>query len=199
LWLANHQSYFLVSPLLKSNVSCAYNTRECITLHTIELSVKSPCLCPPFHPLSLFQWYPQSNETLLNLSISCTRFESNSNSCTGRSNDKEIQGFKSYVCQQQIGGIRQFGTILFYIAYQTTNESFQCWLHEWWELGGMQFKEEMYKNLTAHKKDEDRYKRHLFVFKAFPNLMYRNPDSSKPTSPTDEANKDKYSGVTCQQ
>jgi hypothetical protein len=31
--------------------------------------VKSPRLCPPFHPLSLVQWYPQSNETLLNLSM----------------------------------------------------------------------------------------------------------------------------------
>jgi hypothetical protein len=39
----------------------------------IELSVKSPSLCPlfgrAFTPYPLFQWYPQSKEILLNLSI----------------------------------------------------------------------------------------------------------------------------------
>ncbi len=73
-------------------------------------------------------------------------------------------------------------------------------LYEWWELVEMQFKEEIYKNLIAHKKDEDRYRRHLFAFKkAFPNFMYINPNSSKLASPLDEINKAKYSGVTCQQ
>jgi hypothetical protein len=38
-------------------------------------------------------------------------------------------------------------------------------LDEWWELEEVQFKEKMYKNLTAHKKDENRYKRHLFAIK----------------------------------
>jgi hypothetical protein len=41
----------------------------------LELSLKSPCLHPvfgpPFIPYSLFQWYPQSNEILLNLSMKC--------------------------------------------------------------------------------------------------------------------------------
>jgi hypothetical protein len=73
-------------------------------------------------------------------------------------------------------------------------------LHEWWELVEVQFKEQMYKNLTTHKKDEDRYTTHLFAFKkAFPNFMYINPDSLKPASPADESNKAKYSGITCQQ
>ncbi len=37
-------------------------------------------------------------------------------------------------------------------------------LREWWELVEMQFKEQMYKNLTTCMKDEDRYRRHLFAF-----------------------------------
>jgi hypothetical protein len=50
---------------------------------------------------------------------------------------------------------------------------------EWWELVKVQFKEEIYKNLATHKKDEDRYKRHLFAFKkAFPNFKYNSPYSS---------------------
>jgi hypothetical protein len=43
-----------------------------------------------FAPYPLFQWYPQSNEILLNLGIKCwnsTRFESNYSSCTGRSTE----------------------------------------------------------------------------------------------------------------
>jgi len=73
-------------------------------------------------------------------------------------------------------------------------------LHEWWELVEVQFKEQMYKNLTAHKKDEDMYITHLFGFKkAFPNFMYIHPNSLEPTSPVDETNKAKYSGVACQQ
>jgi hypothetical protein len=39
------------------------------------LSAKSPCLHlvfgPPFSPYPFFQWYPQSNEILLNLSVKC--------------------------------------------------------------------------------------------------------------------------------
>jgi len=39
---------------------------------SIDLSVKSPCLHPRFGPLSpLSQWYPQSKEILLNLSMKC--------------------------------------------------------------------------------------------------------------------------------
>lgn len=34
-------------------------------------------------------------------------------------------------------------------------------LDEWWELIEVQFKEENNKNMAAHKKDEDRYKRHF--------------------------------------
>jgi hypothetical protein len=46
-------------------------------------------------------------------------------------------------------------------------------LDEWWELVEVQFKEEKNKNMAAHKKDEDRYKRHLPTFKkAFKNFMY---------------------------
>jgi hypothetical protein len=43
--------------------------------HIIKLSVKSPSLSPPisspFTPYPLFQWYPQSSEILLNLSMKC--------------------------------------------------------------------------------------------------------------------------------
>jgi hypothetical protein len=39
----------------------------------LELSVMSPCIHPvfgpPFIPYPLLQWYPQSNEILLNLSM----------------------------------------------------------------------------------------------------------------------------------
>jgi hypothetical protein len=53
-----------------------------------EVTLSSPCLwgllSPPIS--SLTQWYLQSNEILLNLSLKCTRFESNNSSCcTGRS------------------------------------------------------------------------------------------------------------------
>jgi hypothetical protein len=36
------------------------------------ITPSSPCLwAPPFTPYSLFQWYPQSNHILLNLSMKC--------------------------------------------------------------------------------------------------------------------------------
>jgi hypothetical protein len=61
---------------------------------TIELSINSPCLHPvfgpAFTPYPLFQWYLQSIEILLNLSmkwLNWTRFESNYSSCTGRSSE----------------------------------------------------------------------------------------------------------------
>jgi hypothetical protein len=59
---------------------------------------------------------------------------------------------------------------------------------EWWELAKMQFKEKMTMNLVTHKKDDDRYIRHLFVFmKAFSNFMYKNPYSLEPFSQVHEA------------
>jgi hypothetical protein len=39
--------------------------------------------------------------------------------------------------------------------------------NEWWEVAKVQFKEEMYKNLATHKKDEDMYRRHLSTLKRF--------------------------------
>jgi hypothetical protein len=45
-----------------------------IILKSIELSLKSPwppCLWACFHPYPLFQWYSQSKESLLNLSMKC--------------------------------------------------------------------------------------------------------------------------------
>jgi hypothetical protein len=42
---------------------------------TTKLSLKSPSLSPPilsaFTPYPLFEWYPQSNEILLNFSMKC--------------------------------------------------------------------------------------------------------------------------------
>jgi hypothetical protein len=42
---------------------------------------------PPFTPYPLSQWHLQSNEILLNLSMKCTKFESNYSSCTSRSSE----------------------------------------------------------------------------------------------------------------
>jgi hypothetical protein len=59
-------------------VSKAQITHKILILqffNSIELSQKSPCLHPvfgsPFTPYPLFQWYPQSKEILLNLSMKC--------------------------------------------------------------------------------------------------------------------------------
>jgi hypothetical protein len=47
-------------------------SQEVTELQTIDLSRKSPCLHPLFHPpYPFFQWYPQSNEILLNLNMKC--------------------------------------------------------------------------------------------------------------------------------
>jgi hypothetical protein len=55
----------------------------------------------------------------------------------------------------------------------------------------------MQKNLAAHKKDEERYRRYLSTFKkTFPNFIYRSLDSSKPYNPTKEARKVEYIGAT---
>jgi hypothetical protein len=51
--------------------SCAESTK----VLTIELSIKSPSVSLPissaFAPYTLFQWYPQSKEILLNLDMKC--------------------------------------------------------------------------------------------------------------------------------
>jgi hypothetical protein len=53
-----------------------------------------PLFGPPFTPSSLFQWYPQSKDILVNLSTKCwysafnaTRFETNYRCCTVRSSE----------------------------------------------------------------------------------------------------------------
>ncbi len=64
----------------------------------------------------------------------------------------------------------------------------------------MQFKEKMYKNLVAHKKDKDLYQRHLSTFmNAFPNFLYRNLNSSEPSSLEHEVEETKCSGITHEQ
>jgi hypothetical protein len=48
----------------------------------------------------------------------------------------------------------------------------------------------MYKNLVAHEKDEDMYRRHLFAFKkAFPNFIYNSLDNSEPLNLTKEVSR----------
>jgi hypothetical protein len=51
----------------------SFPANRAMALYTAELFVKSPCLHPlfgpAFTPYPLFQWYPQSNEILLNLSV----------------------------------------------------------------------------------------------------------------------------------
>lgn len=55
----------------------------------------------------------------------------------------------------------------------------------------------MQKNLVAHKKDEETYKRHLCTFnEAFPTFIYRNPDSSEPFNPIQEVEDVECSGKT---
>ncbi len=65
----------------------------------------------------------------------------------------------------------------------------------------MQFKEKMIKNLAMHKKDEDRYKRNLFVFKnAFSNFMYKDPYSLEPFNQVHEAKEEaQCSGIAQEQ
>ncbi len=46
--------------------------------------------------------------------------------------------------------------IILHTKHQMEDSSVE--LNEWWELVEVQFKEEMIKNLNAHKKDEDVYK-----------------------------------------
>jgi hypothetical protein len=66
-------------------------------------------------------------------------------------------------------------------------EDFNVELNEWWELAKTWFKEEMQKNLTTHRKDEEAYRRQLSAFKkAFPIFIYCNPNNSKPSSPIQE-------------
>jgi len=61
-------------------------------LGLLGLSEKSPVFGPAFTLYPLFQWYLQSNENfiksqdeMVKLSISCTRFETNYSSCTHQS------------------------------------------------------------------------------------------------------------------
>jgi hypothetical protein len=55
-------------------------------------------------------------------------------------------------------------------------------------MAKMQFKEKMIKNLATHKKDEDRYRRHLSMFKnALSNFMYKDPYSLEPFNQVHEA------------
>jgi len=62
--------------LLESTKSCAYFIGASSVSHYLkELWVKSPYLNqvfgPAFTPYPIFQWYPQSKEILLNLSMKC--------------------------------------------------------------------------------------------------------------------------------
>ncbi len=55
----------------------------------------------------------------------------------------------------------------------------------------------MQKNLAAHKKDEETYKRHLSSFKkTFPTFIYRSPNNSKPFNPIEEVEDVECNGTT---
>jgi hypothetical protein len=64
----------------------------------MELSVKSPCLHPEFGPAftpyPFFQWYLQSNEILLNLSMKCWNSAFNG------------QGSRVILVVVQVGGVK---------------------------------------------------------------------------------------------
>jgi hypothetical protein len=54
----------------------------------------------------------------------------------------------------------------------------------------------MLKNLVAHRRDEATCRRHLSTFKkAFPNFIYCNLDSIKPSSPILEVEEVEYNGT----
>lgn len=55
----------------------------------------------------------------------------------------------------------------------------------------------MQKNLVAHRKDEETYKRHLSTFnEAFPTFIYHTPDSSEPFHPIQEVEDVECNGTT---
>jgi hypothetical protein len=53
-----------------------------------------------------------------------------------------------------------------YELYYVPNDRWKILMLNW-KNGGSSLKGEMYKNLVAHKKDEDLYRTHLFTFKSF--------------------------------
>ncbi len=60
-------------PFVDEILCLIYTTRK--LKNVIELSIKSPSVLHPissaFAPYPLFQWYPESNEILLNLGMKC--------------------------------------------------------------------------------------------------------------------------------
>jgi len=67
----------------------------------LELSTKQPCLHPvfgpPFTPYPLFQWYPQSKDILLNLSIEMLQL---STKCSN------AQGWRLIIVVVQVGAVK---------------------------------------------------------------------------------------------
>ncbi len=62
-------------------------------------------------------------------------------------------------------------------------ENYNVELNEWWELVETEFKEEMQKNMVAHRKDEEACRRYLFAYKkVFPTFVYCSLDISKPSN-----------------
>jgi hypothetical protein len=98
--------------------------------------------------------------------------------------------------------LEEYGNLVHYYFILHTKQQMEysnAKLDEWW-LVEVQFKEEMYKNLVAHKKDEFKYKRHLFAFKkAFPNFMYKNSNNLELSNPVHEAKEAKCSGAAHEQ
>ncbi len=55
--------------------------------------------------------------------------------------------------------------------------------NKWWELAKTQFREELQKNLVAHRRNEEGYRRYLLAFKkAFLDFIYKSSNSLEPSS-----------------
>jgi hypothetical protein len=98
LWLLGLKSGAIALDLRPFTEVIPLHIKFMVKCNDIRLTIKSSCMHPvfgpAFTPYRLFQWYPQSKKILLNLSMKCwnsafkcTRFESNYNSCTGRSSE----------------------------------------------------------------------------------------------------------------
>jgi len=70
------------------------------SLYTVKLFVKSPSLSPPIlfavTPYPRFEWYPQSKEILLNLSMKCWNWAFNA------------QGWRVIIIVVQVGAVKTY-------------------------------------------------------------------------------------------
>jgi hypothetical protein len=94
-------------------------------LFAIELSVNSPCVSPPissaFAPYPLFQWYPQSQEILLNLGMKC---------CNSAFN---AQGSRVILVVVQVGAVKIYVAAVQALRKNETQDETQFYDQNWWK------------------------------------------------------------------